>query len=299
MIKIGYGENSVVNESNNYLQPRRWFVFANDDGGDQKFPYILGIEETTGQFLCLAAQEKWPATNKNIFCKRLGCFTEQDLERFTLVDASNIKSLEHYGKKLEIILDRKIRKRCWFITIEREYKTRSGEYYEQIFWITQSSARAKGRRAYIPQGGKNESFDVVIDTRERYPWKFPKCNVVKENLAVGDYGLKCDNQIIAVVERKTRENILHNMQFFESLRASLHELKTVPYRAMILECSYADLINPEKNPYFSPSYIADVIAELYVLFPDIQIVFCDNRKIANEWAYRWFKRIYQIYSKRE
>jgi len=119
--------------------------------------------------------------------------------------------------------------------------------------------------------------------------------VIKENLAVGDYGLKYDDQIIAVVERKTKENILYNMQFFELLRASLHELKTVPYRATILECSYADLINPKKNPYFSPSYIADVIAELYVLFPNIQIVFCDNRKTANEWAYRWFKRIYQIY----
>ena len=287
-----------MNESNNCLQPRRWFVFANDSE-DQKFPYILGIEETAGQFLCLAAQDRWPATNKNIFCKRLGYFTEQDLEQFTVVDSSNIKSLMHYGKKLEIILDRKVRKRCWFITIEKEYKTRPGEYYEQIFWITQSSARARGRGAYIPQGGKNESFDIVIDTRERYPWKFPKCNAVKGNLAVGDYGLKCDDQFIAIVERKTRENILHDIQSFESLRASLHELKTIPYRAVVLECSYADLINPKKNPYFSPSYIADVLAELYVLFPDIQIVFCDNRKMANEWAYRWFKRIYQIYNKIE
>ena len=66
MVRTDYKENNAVNESNNCLQPRRWFVFANDDG-DQKFPYVLGIEETVGQFLCLAAQEKWPATNKNIF----------------------------------------------------------------------------------------------------------------------------------------------------------------------------------------------------------------------------------------
>lgn len=282
-----------MNESSDHLQPLRWLVFANDS--DQKFPYILGIEETPGYFLCLSAQDKWPGTNKKIFCQRLGYFTEDDLEKFNLVDASIIKSLWHYGKKLEIILDRKVRKRCWFIMIEKEYKGRPGEYYEQIFWVTQSSARARGRKAYIPQGGKNESFDIIIDARERYSWKFPECHVVRENLPVGDYGLKWEDKVVAIVERKTRENFLHSLQSFEVLRASLHELKLIPFGAMVLECSYADLINPKKNPYFKPSYIADVLAELYFLFPDIQIAFCDNRKIANEWTYRWFKRIYQFY----
>lgn len=282
-----------MNEPSSHSSPRRWLVFANED---QRFPYILAIEEKAGHFLCLATQEKWPASNKKIFCQRLGYFTEEDLEELALVDNSNIKSLTHYGKKLEIILDRKIRKRCWFVIFKKEYKTRPGEYYEQIFWVTQSAARARGRKAYVPQGGKNESFTVVIDTRERYPWKFPNCQVIRENLAVGDYGLKLDEQVVAVVERKTRENLLHNMQSFELLRASLHELKTVPYRTMILECSYADLINPKKNPYFKPSYVADVLAELYVLFPEIQIIFCDNRKVANEWSYRWFKRIYRLYN---
>ncbi|NLJ48037.1 MAG: hypothetical protein GX428_00385 [Candidatus Atribacteria bacterium] len=276
------------------LHPLRWLVFP---GEDEKFPYIVCIEETQGNFFCLATQEKWPGTNKKIYCRRLGYLTEKELESFKSVDSSIIKSSRNYGKKFEIILDRKIRKRCWFIIIEKEYKTRPGEYYEQIFWVTQSAARARGRKAYIPRGGKNESFDIIIDTRERYPWRFPECNIIKENLPVGDYGLKCDDQVVAVVERKTKENLLHNMQSFEQLRASLHELKTSPYRAMIFECSYADLINPKKNPHFKPSYVADVLAEIYVLFPDIQIVFCDNRKIANEWTYRWFKRISQSFKK--
>ena len=283
-------EKLVMNESHPYPKPLRWFVYPNEDG---KFPYILCIEEKPDCFLCLAAQEKWPSTNKKIFCQRLGYFTEDALKSFEPIDASLIKSSWYYGKKLEIILDRKVRKRCWFVMIEKEYKNRPGEYYEQIFWITQSSARARGRKAYIPQGGKNQSLDIIIDTRERYPWRFPECNVIKENLPVGDYGLKRDDQVVAVVERKTKENLLHNLQSFELLRASLHELKTSPYRAMVFECSYADLINPKKNPYFKPSYIADVLAEIYVLFPDIQIIFCDNRKIANEWTYRWFKSISQ------
>jgi hypothetical protein len=281
-----------MSEMKDISRPLRWMVFQNDD---EKFPYILCIEESPTKFLCLAAQEKWPGTNKKIFCHRVGYLDENELIGLNPVDCCTIKSSWNYGKKFEIILDRKMRKRCWFIILQKEYKTRPGEYYEQIFWVTQASARARGRKAYIPQGGKNESLNIIVDTRERYSWRFPECNIVKENLPVGDYALTLNDSIVAVVERKTKENLLYNLQSFEILRASLHELKTCSYRAVVFECSYADLINPKKNPYFKPSYIADVLAELYVLFPDIQIIFCDNRKIANEWTYRWFKRIHQTF----
>lgn len=44
-------------------------------------------------------------------------------------------------------------------------------------------------------------------------------------------------------------SLTYSLQSFEAPRASLHGLKFAPSGAMVLECSYVDLISPEKNPY--------------------------------------------------
>jgi hypothetical protein len=36
-----------------------------------------------------------------------------------------------------------------------------------------------------------------------------------------------------------------------------------------------------------PSLVADGLAELQVRWPTVPIVFCDTRKLAEEWTYRW------------
>jgi len=149
----------------------------------------------------------------------------------------------------------------------------------------------KGPGAYIPQGGKQERMEIIIDKRERYPYKFAHSNIKKENLQVGDYALSKGNCIIAVAERKTLDNFLHEVRNFEVLKISLQELQRYPYKALIFDSPYSEFINPKTNLFYNASYTADILAELYVTFPDIQFIFFKNRKLANEWLYRWFKRI--------
>ena len=115
------------------------------------------------------------------------------------------------------------------------------------FWTTETSARAKGRKAYPPQGGKQGPFTVLIDFRERYPYRFPGCVTERQNLPAGDYGLFQEGCLIAVVERKTPEN------FLSPLRLALQELRTFPYRAVVLECSCGDLLNPRENRFYPPA----------------------------------------------
>lgn len=197
---------------------------------------------------------------------------------------------------MEVILNRKMRKRCFFVTLRKEYKTRPGEFYEQVFWVTQASARSGGRKAYLPHGGKQTSFTVLIDSRERYPYRFGKCPVERQTLPAGDYGLAQDNRLVAVVERKTMENFLSSLRDFGTFRLTLQELRTFPHRAVVLECSYGDLIDPKKQSFYAPGYVADILAEIVLQFPDIPFVFCGNRKYANEWVFRFFKRIHEISS---
>jgi len=266
----------------------RWFLFTCKE---ERFPYQLFLEDSPGRFIHLKTQEKWPGPGKNIFCKFEGYCEEEELPTEKPIEKCLILSKRQYGRKLTIILDRKKRKRCWFIFLKKEYKRRPGEFYYQTFWITQSSAIGERRGAYIPRGGKNEVFEVIIDTAERYPYKFEKAIIRKENLPVGDYALVVNGEIVAVVERKTLDNFIHSIATYDALKMSLSEMLLYRYKAVVFEAPYRDFINPRKNPYYSPSYVADIIADLMVSFPEIQFVFHQGRKMANEWVYRWFKRI--------
>jgi len=268
----------------------RWLLYKTNE---EKFPYKIYLEEKPNEFLILKVQARWPGPGKKIFCISEGYLHQEKIEDTEPVEECNIILFKRFGKKLNLILDRKTKRRCWFIFLKKEYKTRPGDYYEQIFWITQSAMKMRGAGAYIPQGGKKEQMEIIIDQRERYPYKFTNALTKRENLPVGDYALIKDKKIIAVSEKKTMDNFLHEIRGYDIFKSSLEELKQYKYKAVIFDSPYSDFINPKKNLFYRPSYTADILADLYVNFPEIQFMFFENRKLANEWLYRWFKRIWK------
>ena len=67
------------------------------------------------------------------------------------------------------------------------------------------------------------------------------------------------------------------------LRFALGELASLPRAAVVVENPYSAVFALE---HVRPSRVADALAELQVRWPTIPIVFCDNRKLAEEWTYR-------------
>lgn len=206
----------------------RWLIYP---GIEKRYPYRLFIEERGNEFLVLSVQERWPGPGKNIFCKMDGIVNE--LPEGKPLEECGIVSKVRYGKRLSIVLDRKLRKRCWFIFLKKEYKKKPGEYYDQVFWITQSSAVAERRGAYIPMGKKRDDFEVIIDTGERYPYRFGKAKTEKRKLPVGDYALSYNGELIAIAERKTRDNFLHEIATFDLLKSKLQEMTSFRYKALV------------------------------------------------------------------
>ncbi|MCM8809927.1 MAG: hypothetical protein NC934_07175 [Candidatus Omnitrophica bacterium] len=90
------------------VEKLRWLMFSNLN---DKFPYKLYIEEYPHHFLCLNVQERWPGPNKQIYCLREGHFNEDELPKSEPIEICFIKLKKQYGKKLEIVLDRKIKKK--------------------------------------------------------------------------------------------------------------------------------------------------------------------------------------------
>ncbi|MGQ9464281.1 MAG: ERCC4 domain-containing protein [bacterium] len=266
----------------------RWLIYKQED---EKFPYLLCIEQERDNFLCLGVQEKWPGPGKKIFCQLKGNFPVNGLPGEEPVEQCRIIKLHWYGRRLVIILDRKVKKRCWFVFIKKEYKTKPGAYYDQVFWITQSADRVRRPGAYIPRIKEGSFCEIIIDQRERYAYKFGYAHIKRENLPVGDYALIKDGKIFAVAERKNLHNFLSEIGLYDTLKARLEELATYRYKALVFESPYSDFLNPEKIKPYSAVYLAEILSDLMVRFPDIQFIFCDNRKFAQEWLYRWFLRI--------
>jgi len=269
-------------------QNLRWLLYSQKES---KFPYRLYIEETPGTFLSLNVQEKWPGPGKKIFCQFLGNCGASDLPCEEPLEICSIVKQKRYGKRLIIILDRRTRKRCWFIFLKKEYKTRPGEFYHQVFWITQSSERIRRPGAYVPRVKEGTFCEIIIDKREHYPYKFGYATIKRENLPVGDYALMKDDKIIAIAERKTLDDFLGKIGMYDTFKATLNELTTYKFKALIFESPYSDFLNPKKIKPYSANYIAEILSDIAVRFPEIQIIFCDNRKFAQEWLYRWFLRI--------
>jgi hypothetical protein len=251
---------------------------------DRRFPFRITIEQEGRVLLAVRAQSQWPGAGSQIFCLR-----EAELdpaESLEPLERVPVAHLARLGRKLSVTLDRAQRKRCEFLKVDKPFKDRPGTY-EQIFFRTEQGVRAhrtSGRVELLPRGG----LDVVIDSAELYPWRFPGARVTRRKLPVGDYALVEEDRLVAVVERKTRDNFLGNVHEIRGLHQQLAELGSYPHAAMVVEAQYGDFGNPARVGRWPTSHLLRVIGEIAALHPAVPLVFAGNRKLANVWTQRFF-----------
>jgi hypothetical protein len=102
------------------------------------------------------------------------------------------------------------------------------------------------------------------------------------------------NKTLAVVERKTLDNLLADFGTMPVLHQRLAELAAQENHALVIEAPYADFLNSKKIHHYTPSFCARAIAELYALHPTLRMVFCANRKVANEWTRHFFTAVWNL-----
>jgi hypothetical protein len=256
---------------------------------DSKFPYRIEIRPLKGETIVLWAQARWPTANRNIFCLReLEASYDEATE---LVEEVPIVALQRRGVRLSVILDRARYKRCDFLFLMKTYKNRPDVQYEQIYWQTQRSME-QHRPTVVPVALRGRcELDIRIANDERYPWTFPGSKTVRAKLAAGDYALVIRNEIRAVIERKTFDNLLADFGVMPILHQRLLELSTYEHNALVIEAPYEDFLNPAKLHHYSASFCAAAIAELHAAYPRLKVIFCANRKTANRWTSSYFAAI--------
>src|SRR6056297_102788 len=253
----------------------------------EKFPYRLTVSQGREVLLDLLTQDKWPGTKGNIFCLRF----LKDMEEKTGEVLEQVKVLTYkgYGKRLTVVLDRPKCKRCSFLFLVKPYKKKQGEY-EQIFWQTQqglSQRQPKYKLAY----NRREDLTVFIDSGERYPWKIPNSRVIKESLPFGDYAIKDEYGVLALIERKTLNNLISEMSNLNKFHQHLSELEDCANSALVVEAGYNDLLNKEKIKPYTGHFAAKAVGQMQASHPDLPIVFAGGRKQAIIWAYYFFATV--------
>lgn len=254
--------------------------------GNRQFPFRISIEQSGRTILAVRAKALWPGPGQNIFCLRETVFDpEEPLEP---VERVPVMSIARVGRKLTIVLDRPQRKRCEFLTVEKPRRDGSGSY-EQVFFRTESGIRAHRSRTRVELRSVPSMLTVVIDSAEKYPWTFPGASVTRRKLPVGDYGLILGDQVQAVVERKSFDNLLGDVGALQALHHQLADLSSYPVAALVIEAEYRDFQDASRLKGRWPApHLTRVLAELSALHPRLPVIYAGNRKAANLWTHQFF-----------
>lgn len=249
------------------------FRIARNPDGDSTLPFVLSVPLSPSP-LVLKAKDTWPRTAK-VYCHRAEWPADAEI-----VEEVAVRSCTRRGVAIDLVLDRYRENRSQFvITVLKGGR-------EGIFWQTSKTTRKTRPGMRLPTRRSAAGVaEIVVDTRERYAWKFEhqQVTVVKRALAVGDYAIEVDGAVAGVVERKKLQELASNV-VDGSLLLRLGELALAPRAAIVVEDRWADVF---RLKFVAPSMVAEMLAAAQVRYPNVPIVFCENRQLAQEWTYRF------------
>ena len=253
------------------------FLIARNPDPDSTLPYLVRIP--LGDGIVLRARETWPRTAK-VYCHRAGDVWPADPE--VVLDVP-IRSVTRRGAAIDLVLDRARENRSQFVLTMARGR-------EMVFWQSARTSKTARPNVALPKARAAglERLEIVVDTRERYAWKFTHQQVVTTPgaLPCGDYAVRVDDEIVAAVERKSLGDLLTSLTGGR-LRSELSELAALPHAAVVVEDRYSAIFRPSPGNPVRPALIADMLAELQVHFPHVPVHFAENRSLAQEWTYRF------------
>jgi hypothetical protein len=239
-----------------------------------RLPYLLWLPLEDG--LVLKAREPWPATAR-VYCHR---FDEPWPENAEIVEQTPVRRCRRRGAAIDLVLERPRLARSQFVFTQVKGR-------EAIFWQTQKTARAANPGGRIPRRRSlTEPVTIVVDTRERYPYRFTQqaAETVRATVPAGDYAVQApDGTILAAVERKSLDNLAATLSD-GTLAFQLQRLAELPLAAVVVEARYSALHNLE---HVNGNWLADQLARLEVRYPEVHFVFADSRRYAEDWTHRF------------
>lgn len=250
------------------------FLVARNQEEGSTLPYLLRVP-LGEQGVVLKAREMWPRTAK-VYCHRAEWPDDAEV-----IERTPVRSCARRGAAIDLVLDRGRENRSQFVLTY----VRGGR--EAIFWQTARTAkqaRPAGRPPTARAGGRPD-LEIVVDSHERYAWKFATLPVTlrKAGLAAGDYGVHLGGELVASVERKSLADLVSTLTSGK-MRYVLADLASLPRAAVVVEDRYSRVFSLTQ---VRPALVAEGLAECQARFPSVPIFFADTRALAEQWTYRF------------
>jgi hypothetical protein len=250
-------------------------LIARNPDQDSRLPFLLRLPLAGG--MVFRTSGTWPRTNA-LFCYPVS--PDEWPDQPDLVERAELRSCVRRGAAIDIVLDRGRENRSQIVFTKARGR-------DACFWQsprTRKQARPNVTTPTARAAGVRE-LEIVVDSHERYAYRFANQQVttLKRALPCGDYGLMDGGQLIASVERKSLVDLVASLTGGK-LRYALAELAALPRAAVVVEDRYSQVFKLER---VRPALVADGLAELQVRWPNVPIVFCETRPLAEEWTYRF------------
>ena len=251
------------------------FLVARNPDGDSKLPYLLRIP-LGEQGVILKARDSWPRTAK-VYCHRVEAWPDE----VEVIERVPTRSCVRRGASIDLVLDRSRENRSQLVITT----IRGGR--QAIFWQTARTVKQARPAVRVPgaRAGGVPDLEIVVDSHERYAYSFAdrQVTVTKGALAAGDYGIVRHGTLLATVERKSLADLVGTLTTGR-LKFQLADLAAVPRAAVVVEERYSSVFKLDR---VRPAVVADGLAECQVRWPGVPIIFCETRKLAQEWTYRF------------
>jgi ERCC4-type nuclease len=250
-------------------------VIARNPDPDSTLPYLLRLP--LGDGLVFRTKGTWPRTSA-LYCHPVP--TSDWPADPDVVERIPLRGCARRGAAIDVVADRAREHRSQIV-----FTTARGR--EVVFWQsprTRKQARPDVRLPTARASGVSE-LEIVVDAHERYAYTFTgqQVRTVGRALPCGDYAVTAAGRLVAAVERKSLPDLVSSLTSGR-LRFALGELATLPRAAVVVEDRYSQVFTVAR---VRPALVADGLAELQVRWPTIPIVFCETRKLAEEWTYRY------------
>lgn len=237
--------------------------------------YLLRLP--LGGGLLFRTSGTWPRT-KALYCYPvpLGEWPEHP----EIVERVPLRSCARRGAAIDLVLDRGRESRSQIVFTQARGR-------QAVFWQsprTRKQARPNVRTPTARAAGIAE-LEIVVDSHEQYAYHFAgqQVRTVSRALPCGDYAITVGGRLVASVERKSLTDLVTSLTTGK-LRYALGELAALPRAAVVVEDRYSQIFKLER---VRPALVADGLAEAQVRWPNVPIVFCETRALAEEYTYRF------------
>jgi hypothetical protein len=250
-------------------------LIARNPDPDSTLPYLLRLPLAGGMVFRTAGT--WPRT-KALFCYPVS--VDEWPSEPDIVEQATLRSCVRRGAAIDVILHRGRENRSQIVFTKARGR-------DMVFWQsprTRKQARPNVQTPTARAAGIAE-LEIIVDSHERYAYRFggQQVQILKRALPCGDYGVVVDEQLVASVERKSLADLVASLTGGK-LRYAIAELAALPRAALVVEDRYSQVFKLDR---VRPALVVDGLAELQIRWPNVPIVFCETRQLAEEWTYRF------------